>query len=108
LGSPRYTADQRFFHKKYQKNLKQKNIGFIFKGILKSLGLGVVARPKAVEHEVAARPNALGSSTAGKPKLGFRRLLLVYWAKWGCKTQENWVCAPATPKQLGSSVPFQL
>jgi len=50
------------------------------------LGLGVVARPKAVEHEVAARPNALGSSTAGKPKLGFRRLLLVYWAKWGCKT----------------------
>jgi len=50
------------------------------------LGLGVAARPKTVEHGVAARPNALGSGTAGKPKLGFRRLLLVYWAKWGYKT----------------------
>jgi len=50
------------------------------------LGLEVATRSKAVEHGVAVRLNALGSGTAGKPKFGFRRLLLVYWAKWGYKT----------------------
>jgi len=31
------------------------------------LRLGVAARPKVVEHRVAARLNVLGSGTAGKP-----------------------------------------
>ena len=103
----RATPRPTFFSKKYKKKLKFKSIGSIYKGRLKSLEPGIATRPKIVRHGVAGRPNTLGFGVAARPKPDFGLLIKVSWVRQGYKTQMTWVCAPTTPKQLGSGVPFR-